>query len=226
MIPSLLHRIAQGGDNRPQIGSCPVGEAPTLFPGPEVERLADVMKGTIFNAFEAYAASLHGQDAVDDLFDSVELETKGPFVGPGRYPASDLVAIVVAASDRFGSTPDELLFGFGRFAFPALAGSVPTLMEQMTTPVEFLLGVESIVHTEVRKLDPEAMPARLRVEQTGPDEVVLHYESDLGLFAFVEGILGGVGDWYEVDVTSDRLSVDGTNASFAVRFAPTMAQVV
>ena len=175
------------------------------------------MKGAIFKLLEDFVDSTYGPDAFEDLVDATELQTTEPFVGPGNYPATDLLALVGTAVETHRIEVDTLLRAFGRHAFPALAGSVPTLLEGLDTPHDFLLNLESVVHTEVRKLDPDASPARFTAIERGPGELELTYESPFGLFSLVEGLLDGVGDWFDVPVVSERLSVDGTNATFVVR---------
>lgn len=174
------------------------------------------MKGSIFKLFEHYVVEGHGAAAFEDVLDDTDLETVGPFVGPGTYPAGDLVALLATTSSHTGRPVEDLLRGFGRFAFAGLAATVPTLMEGLDHPRTLLLELERVIHTEVRKLYPDADPPRFAVTETGPDELTLRYESDLGLFALVEGLLEGLGDWYGIPVGHRRLSTDGTNAVFAV----------
>lgn len=176
------------------------------------------MKGVIFNVFEDFVITKFGEDVLEDIVDATTLQTTEPFVGPGTYPATDLLALVATAADLLGITVDEALRAYGRHAFPALAGAVPTLMEQFSNPSSFLLGLESVIHTEVRKLDAEASPARFRVEAAGPAALTMHYESPFGLFGLVHGLLDGVGDWFEADFQHEMIKAEGTNASFAITF--------
>ncbi len=178
------------------------------------------MKGSIFKLFEEFVTERYGLDAYEDLLDEASLETTEPFVGPGTYPAGDLVALLTTASANHEISVDDLLRGLGRFAFSALAGAVPTLMAGLDDPRTFLLGLESVIHTEVRKLYPEADPPRFTAVELGPSELELRYESALGLFALVEGLLDGLGDWYDCTIGHERLAVDGTNAVFRIVVGP------
>jgi len=178
------------------------------------------VKGSIFKLFEEFVTERYGLDAYEGLLDQTALETTEPFVGPGTYPAGDLVALLTTASANHDVTVDDLLRGLGRFAFSSLAGAVPTLMEGLDDPRTFLLGLESVIHTEVRKLYPEADPPRFTAVELGPSDLELRYESDLGLFSLVEGLLDGLGDWYGCRLGHERLAVDGTNAVFRVVVGP------
>ncbi|MEM9133825.1 MAG: heme NO-binding domain-containing protein [Actinomycetota bacterium] len=172
----------------------------------------------MFQLFERFVEDGFGEDAFDDLVEGCDLETTEPFLGPGNYPAADLVALVVAASETTGIPVEDLLRRFGRFAFPHLAGTIPTLLAGLDTPRGFLANLESVIHTEVRKLDPDASPARFSATERPDGSLTLTYESPLGLFALVEGFLDGVGDWYRSPVAHTREQVDGTNATFHVHF--------
>lgn len=174
------------------------------------------MKGAIFKAFEHFVVENYGEDMYEDIYDATDLETDEPFVGPGTYPATDLLALVTTTIGVLGISLDDALRAFGRHAFPALAESVSSLMEELDDPRTFLLNLESLIHTEVRKLDPEASPARFTVVEDSSTSIVLRYESPYGLFALVEGFFDGVADWYETTLRYEMLSTDGTNATFRV----------
>ncbi len=176
------------------------------------------MKGVIFTVFEDFVITKFGEDVLEDIVEATTLETTEPFVGPGTYPATDLLALVSTAADLLGITVDDALRAYGRHAFPALARAVPSLMEQFSNPSSFLLGLESVIHTEVRKLDADASPARFQVEAAGPATLTMHYESPFGLFGLVHGLLDGVADWFEVDFEHEMISTEGTNASFLISF--------
>lgn len=176
------------------------------------------MKGTIFKLLEDFVDATYGPDAFDHLVEETVLETVEPYVGPGNYPPGDLLALVATAVAAHDTTVEQLLRAFGRHAFPSLARSVPSLIAGLDTPHAFLCGLESMIHTEVRKLDPEASPARFTVTDVDETEILLRYESPFGLFPLVEGFLDGVADWYETPLDHELVEVDQTNGTFHVRF--------
>ncbi len=181
------------------------------------------MKGIIFTTFEAFVSDSFGEDVWEDIVDNTELVTNEPFVGPGTYPESDLIALVTTAVQTLGITLDEALAAFGAYSFPKLAEGVPQLMEGLGDARTFFVRLEAVIHTEVRKLDPEANPARFTVEETGDSTLLLNYESPLGLFALVGGFIDGVGAWYGEKIIHEVVSTDGTNATFALTFAEAVA---
>jgi hypothetical protein len=174
------------------------------------------MKGTVFTLFEDFVVAGYGADAYEDVLASATLITKQPFVGPLSYPAEDLMSLVGAAVSRLDVPLDAALAAFGRFAFPVLARSIPGLMAELPDARSFLLRLESLIHTEVRKLDPASSPPRLSVIASDDTWVDLRYESPYGLFALVEGFLDGVAEWYGTPLAHERLDVRGTHATFRI----------
>lgn len=179
------------------------------------------MKGTVFTLFEDFVVDSFGADVYEEILQSTRLITKEPFVGPLTYPAEDLLALVTTTVTRVGVPVDQAMAAFGRYAFPVLAATIPSLMAELPDARSFLLRLESLVHTEVRKLDPVASPPRLTVTAHDATTVDLRYESPYGLFALVEGFLDGVGVWYGTPLAHQRLDVAGTNATFRVHVGST-----
>lgn len=178
------------------------------------------MKGTIFILFEDFVAAELGDDGLDHVLAAAGLADVEPFVGPGTYPVAHLRAMLAAASERAGQPADEFQRAFGRYAFPLLARSAPTLLDGLTGPRQLVDQLDSIVDTEVRKLDPDAHPARFTVLAVAGDELLLEYESPHGLFPLVSGILDGIGDWYGAGIEHRLVSTQGTNGTYLITFPP------
>lgn len=183
------------------------------------------MKGAIFLIFEQFVTENFGAELYEEVLDSTDLEAGGIYVGPETYAADDLIQLVGAVVEKVDISLDEALRGMGRFAFAHLANSVPMFMEGFDHPRPWLLTLESVIHTEIRKLDPEANPARFTVIENGSDRLMMTYESDLGLFGLVHGLLDGVGDWFGVPFEHELVSSEGTNGTFELVFQPVMASV-
>lgn len=176
------------------------------------------MKGTMFILFEDFVAAELGDDAFDQVLEAAGLADAEPFVGPGSYPVDHFRALVAAASEQAGRPADDVLRAFGRFAFPLLARSVSTLLDGANGPRQLLEQLDSIVDTEVRKLDPTAHPARFTVLAVAGDELLLEYESPHGLFPLISGALDGLGDWYGTPLDHRLVSTQGTNGTYLVTF--------
>ena len=112
------------------------------------------MKGVIFKVFEDFVVTNFGEDVYEDVYDDTELLTKEPFVGPGTYPPQDLMALVQTAAGKLGVTVEDAVRACGKFAFPALAGSVRPLMEQFDDAASCTPRYESSTRTPRRLASP------------------------------------------------------------------------
>ncbi len=179
------------------------------------------MKGVIFRLFEEFVTSNWGDEFFEDVLASTKLVTQEPFVGPGTYPDEDLLALLDNAVTRLGVSPAEALTGFGRFAFPRLAASFPVFVQGHVHPKSFLQSVDSVIHVEVRKLYPEAVTPRVLIQDTGPDQAILRYESPRKLCALLCGLLEGVGDHFgtPLQFSQSRCALRGDPfCEFAIQF--------
>jgi hypothetical protein len=152
------------------------------------------MKGVIFNVVEEIVRAEHGEDAWDSLLDTAGLT--GAYTSLGTYPDSDMAALVTAACDTLGVSEEELLRHLGRKGFSQLAARNPDLMTEFHDSRSLLLGLNSVIHPEVRKVYPGADVPVFEVVSGDPDSLSLSYRSKRGLCYFAEGLALGVGDLF------------------------------
>lgn len=180
------------------------------------------MKGVVFNLLEAFVVENWGEEAYEEILDLCPLQTKEPFVGPGTYPDVDLFTIATTAADRVGVSLPVALRAFGRFAFPHLAGKFPAYTEEAKDAKAFLLGVDSVIHVEVRKLMPEAVTPKFGYSGDVEDGLNIRYESTRKLCYFMEGLLDGLGDHYGSQVTHEQATCmheGADHCDFVIHFA-------
>jgi len=159
------------------------------------------MKGIIFNLLEDFIVEKLGEEGYDKIIESCDLETREPFVGPGSYPDGDLFALAGKAAEAMGTPLPDALRAFGRFCIPELAKRFPAFFNPHDNPKGFLKSVESVIHTEVRKLYEDAEPPHFEYEDPAPDRLVMRYRSRRRLCRLMEGLLEGVGDYYKTPIS-------------------------
>jgi len=152
------------------------------------------MKGVVFNIVEEIVRSEHGEDAWDSLLDGAGLT--GAYTSLGTYPDSDMAALVEVACRALGVGEADLLRHLGRQGFPRLSGRNPEIMIGFANARSLLLGLNSVIHPEVRKVYPGADVPVFVVAADNPDSVSLVYQSKRGLCHFAEGLALGVGDTF------------------------------
>ena len=113
------------------------------------------------------------------------------------YPDSDLVAILVAASEATGKSIDDLQKEFGEFIVPDLATTYKAYIKSEWKLLDFLEHIEEAIHGAVRRNSPGAAPPKLSITRVSPKEVLIKYSSERKMFGVLHGILQGVINLYD-----------------------------
>ena len=158
------------------------------------------MKGSIFKHFESFVTDNWGDELFDEILDGVELQTEGPFLGPGNYPDEDLLAIVAATIERLQIPLPDALRAFGKDLFGRLAADAPFSLEGVDDLKSFLQTVDGVIHVEVKKLAPDANLPRLQCEDTGPGRLTMQYRSDRQFCQLFLGLAEGAAERFATEL--------------------------
>ena len=157
------------------------------------------MKGVVFNIVEETVRAEHGEDAWDSLLEAAGLD--GAYTSLGTYPDEDMAALVTVACAALGVSQEDLLRHLGREGFGRLAGRNAQLMTECGDARSMLLGLNSVIHPEVRKVYPGADVPVFDVVSGEADHISLSYRSKRGLCHFAEGLALGAGDLFGEEFT-------------------------
>jgi heme-NO-binding protein len=152
------------------------------------------MKGVVFNLLEEVVSRDYGEDAWDKVLDAAGLD--GAYTSLGGYPDADLYALVAAASAALDQPPDEIVRWFGREALPLLASSYPQFFQPHASARPFILTLNDIIHSEVRKLYPGADVPVFDFDTASDEVLVMGYSSQRHLCSFAEGLVEGAADHF------------------------------
>ncbi len=147
------------------------------------------MKGVIFNVVEDAVVRGRGEAAWDEILDRSGLE--GSWTAIGDYPDEDLIAVIESGATLFGVDADELTTHLGHDALLELADRYPGFVAPHGSATPFLLTLNDVIHSEVRKLHPSALPPWFRFDQTGDRELLVEYHSHRPLCRLAEGMIRG-----------------------------------
>lgn len=164
------------------------------------------MKGVVFNILEAFVVENFGEDAYDDILDLCPAAGEVSFVGPKTYDDGLMLEIVGAACKHLDVPAEAALRSFGRFAFPHLAKSFPVFVDNQTDALAFLETVDEIIHVEVAKLMEGSVLPGMQFRRREDDTLVIEYDSARKMCHLLEGLLDGVGDWFETPLTYRQTS--------------------
>jgi len=160
------------------------------------------MKGIVYNILENLIVEKFGDEVMEEIYDETEFTSDvPPFVGPETYPSSDLLLVVASLSQKTNLPVGDLVYEFGKYMFPVLAGKYPVFLEDMDTPLEFLKSVHEIIHIEVKKLFEDANPPTVMIEELTSNRAKVYYRSERKLCRLLEGLLEGVADHFDQNVS-------------------------
>ncbi|MCH9720501.1 MAG: heme NO-binding domain-containing protein [Actinomycetia bacterium] len=152
------------------------------------------MKGVIFNLLEEVVADAYGERAWDAALDRAGLD--GVYTSLGSYDDAEITALVsVIAAERSVSEGDFLCW-FGRRAIPLMAGRWPGFFAPHVKSLPFLRTLNSVIHTEVRKLYSGTYCPHFEFSSPADGSLVIGYRSPRKLCGLAEGFILGAGDHY------------------------------
>jgi hypothetical protein len=114
------------------------------------------MKGMVFTEFLEMVELKFSADMVDDIIEDSQLPNGGAYTAVGTYDHAELVRMVEALAHRSGVPVPALVHAFGLHLFGRFHALYPGFFLNIPSALDFLEGIETVIHTEVRKLYPDA----------------------------------------------------------------------
>jgi hypothetical protein len=159
------------------------------------------MKGMVFTEFLEMVESKFSADMVDDIIDDAALPSGGAYTAVGTYDHAELVAMVIALSKRTDIAASTLVGVFGEHLFGRFHALYPVFFQGVTSALDFLEGIETVIHTEVRKLYPDAQLPQFDCTRSA-DGLQMLYSSPRHFGDLADGLIRGAiahfGDQLEV----------------------------
>jgi hypothetical protein len=160
------------------------------------------MKGVVFNLLEAVVRRDHGDDTWEDLLEAAHAD--GAYTSLGNYPDDEMMRLVAAAAAALNMPPDEVVRWFGRNSLPLLAKKHPHFFETHRSTRPFLLTLNDVIHSEVRKLYPGADVPVFTYDTSLPDVLLMHYRSRRKLCALAEGFIEATATHFGEELSLDQ----------------------
>jgi hypothetical protein len=176
------------------------------------------MKGIVFTEFLDMVAQRFGDNLVDDMIADAHLPHGGAYTSVGTYPHGEMVALVTSMSGRTQLSVDALLETFGHHLFGRFYQRYPQFMDSTNDPLDFLMGIETIVHTEVRKLYPDAQLPEFATRRISAHEIAMDYRSAHDFSSLALGLIKGCAEHYRCELAVSRSSAVKLAQGVAVDF--------
>jgi hypothetical protein len=147
------------------------------------------MKGMVFTEFFELVDDQFSFETSERLIEMSHLPSEGVYTSVGTYDANEMVTLVTNLSTLTGVSAPDLLREFGRHLFKRFVASFPAFFDGITSSMEFLPRVHSVVHLEVRKLYPDAELPSFSCVVSEPGVMIMTYRSKRNLADLAEGLI-------------------------------------
>ena len=179
------------------------------------------MKGSIFRAFEALVSKRWSETVADTVFSLDALETGGAYTSVGTYAHNELMLLVARVCAETETDESSLVHAFGVFLFADLVAQSPSNIAGFESCLDLLSNIESVIHRDVRNLNPDAeCPIISVLERDGDQRLVLRYASSRPFAGLAEGLIVGALNYFEVAemyrLNTKFLAPDNTSAIFEI----------
>lgn len=159
------------------------------------------MKGIIFTNFADFISDSFGLVAWQNILDDTALDEDGCYVGTMTYPDNEFMMLFISACTHCQRDAVQMQLEFGRWLFPILLAKSPAEVKLIDNLIEFLFSIDTLIHVEVKKLDPEAHTPSLHCTQLDEKTVCLDYLSSRGMGYFAQGLIEGASSHFNETTT-------------------------
>ena len=176
------------------------------------------MLGMMFTEFMEMVERDFGPDRLDDVLEEAGTRDDGAFTAVGDYDHEELVRMVLALSRQTDRAVPDLLRAFGHHLMPTLSGRHPEFFDEAGCAFRVFENLDRVIHREVAKIYPRAVPPRISAERLGDGAMRLHYRSERAMGDLALGLIEGCCRHFGESVEIDR-EATGDGEVFVVRRA-------
>ena len=149
------------------------------------------MKGIVFTEFLELVGRKYGIEMMDFIIESSDLPSGGAYTAIGTYDHGELIALVRNLGRAVGVPMPELFRNYGQHLFARFSVRYPRFFDGVTSCFDILDRIEGHIHSDVRKLYPDAELPSIDVDWRTEDKIELFYSSTRPLAALAEGLMRG-----------------------------------
>ncbi len=172
------------------------------------------MQGVILDELRMYVEQTFGEPTWSQVLQASGRPAGQQYDLDKVYPDEELGLLAVHAAQMTSKPVPEILEGFGEAMVPDMFKYYSILVNPRWSFVDFLLGMEAVLHSVLRLHAPGALPTMVDATRLGPETVRVVYRSPLRACAAVRGVIQGAAAHYRanIDLTEDECVVRGDPA--------------
>jgi hypothetical protein len=173
------------------------------------------VRGLIFTEFIELVEEKFGVVMADAVLSTPGLSDGGAYTSVGRYPHTEMLAMVGTLAERSGLPAKDLCVVFGEWLFSKLARAFEFSVKPHKDAFSFLSSLDGVIHVEVRKLYPDAELPRVPIVRLDDRELVMEYRSKRPFADVAEGLLRGALAWFgeRAELRREPLDADPTRSA-------------
>ena len=128
-----------------------------------------------------------------------------------------MVQLIIELQKKTNVPIGVLLSTYGQYLFPKLVESHPDLLNGITGTFELLMNVDGLIHSEVRKLYPEANPPQIKGEEIDEYTMKVRYHSHRSMGDVAVGLMQGCAAYFGETLEIEKLEDEGESVLFLVK---------
>jgi len=165
------------------------------------------MYGIIFTFLKEYVEQRHGgQETWRTLLKATTGQAYKLYLPVVDYPDKEIVALAKTASKALNIPLVDVLEDFGSYVGPRLMSFYPMyLKDDVDNSFDMIIHAGANIHDAIHRHNPERKPPQLSAYKESDSELIIHYHSHRKLCPVVRGIVRGLGDRF-----NENLSVNET----------------
>lgn len=166
------------------------------------------MHGIIFQQLQQFVTKNYGAQQWAELLEAADLGRK-VYLPTQVYPDSEVVSLVVKASNATKKSVPEILEAFGEFIAPSLLKIYSASIKSEWNTIDLLEHVENTIHKAVRFADRNAAPPELGCERISTNKVVIDYTSKRNMVDVGIGIIKAIAKIKNEAINIKRTDSEG-----------------
>lgn len=173
------------------------------------------MRGLVFTEFLDFVETKAGPEMVEEMLDSCDLDSGGAYTSVGFYDHEEILKMLAFLNAASGQAVSEMVNAFGHHLFGQLIIQHPEMKQNGVALLDFLEGIETHIHREVRKLYPNAELPYFKAIRTDKNHLTLEYRSSRPFADLAHGMISGAITHFKkpASVKRENISDDGGHAA-------------
>ncbi|MGQ0544832.1 MAG: heme NO-binding domain-containing protein [Betaproteobacteria bacterium] len=203
-----------GGAAADPEGQCSApSEAGPLTRGRRASASGGFTNGIIYIEIGKFAQARIGEPAWQDVVRQAGVPQR-LYYRVADYPDEEAFALLAGLSMKLQQPVGTVLEDFGEFVVPDLLRMSRYWLQPEWRTLEVIANTEQTIHETLRSEGSNTNPPRLRCRRTGPDEVVVTYDSPRRLCSLAIGIIRGLALHYDetIAITQPACMLQGAPA--------------